>query len=592
MTDSYKKLMDTYFKKYQEIKKKNSLLSFLRLLTILALLFCVYKFFNSDTTIYIYPSLALLLQFLFLLKVHEKLAWKKNILEKLVEINEDEIKFLENNRMPWNKGDEYMDKSHSYSYDLDIFGEGSLYQSLNRTSTYIGSHKLAEILLNLPTAHEILQYQEAIKEIVNKIDWRQGISALTKIISYDKENYIRLVQWSGTQKQISRPVIKWFSYTLPALLCLGGMLYYFFPSNELAILLVAVPIINLLVVFFNLKKIKNEMVRGSRVLEILKSYSLAIKKIEDEKFNSIKLSDLQSALTKSKTRASQLIKKLSVLLVKLDGINNGLAAILLNSTLLYHLHIYFSLIQWKNKYATHVKIWLDAVGEVEALNSMANYAYNNPSFTYPKLNNEYLFSCKDLGHPLIRERNRITNDVQISRDSLIILTGSNMSGKSTFLRTLGVNLVLAGVGAPICSSDATIHPLKVLTSMRQIDSLTSGESYFFAEVKRLNKIMDMSDHETCFVLLDEILKGTNSDDKHSGTLGVIKKLLSKKAIGIIATHDLEVCNIAYDFPEQLSNYCFEVEIIANELVFDYKLRQGICKNKSATFLMKKMSIIS
>ena len=166
-----------------------------------------------------------------------------------------------------------------------------------------------------------------------------------------------------------------------------------------------------------------------------------------------------------------------------------------------------------------------------------------------------------------------------------------MSGKSTFLRSLGINMVLAGTGSPICASKANIHPLNVLVSMRLSDSLSDNESYFFAEVKRLKEIMDKADKTISFVLLDEILRGTNSDDKRTGTVEVIKKIIGKKVVGAIATHDLKVCDTTQEYPETLTNKCFEVEIINNELVFDYKLRDGVCKNKSATFLMKKMQVI-
>lgn len=173
----------------------------------------------------------------------------------------------------------------------------------------------------------------------------------------------------------------------------------------------------------------------------------------------------------------------------------------------------------------------------------------------------------------------------------MILTGSNMSGKSTFLRSLGVNMVLGGIGSVVCASEATILPLPVLVSMRLSDSLSDSESYFFAEIKRLKQIMDVLEEKPAFVLLDEILRGTNSDDKRNGTIEVVKKIIAQKAIGAIATHDIEVCLTTNLHPEILTNRCFEVEIRDNELYFDYKLRSGICKNKSATFLMQKMGVI-
>ena len=225
------------------------------------------------------------------------------------------------------------------------------------------------------------------------------------------------------------------------------------------------------------------------------------------------------------------------------------------------------------------------------LNSLANMSYNNPEFVYPTLNTNFEIDFTNLSHPLLNGKIRIGNDVRFHPESFMILTGSNMSGKSTFLRSLGINMVLSGMGAPVCASQANVHPLPVLVSMRLSDSLSDSESYFFAEIKRLKQIMDELESRPAFVLLDEILRGTNSDDKRNGTIEVVKKVIGKNAIGAIATHDIEVCLTTNEYPNVLINKCFEVEIVNNELHFDYKLRDGICKNRSATFLMKKMGVI-
>jgi len=254
-------------------------------------------------------------------------------------------------------------------------------------------------------------------------------------------------------------------------------------------------------------------------------------------------------------------------------------------------HALHNLKIWKQEQAKDISVWMEVLGEFEALNSLANYAFNNPKFVFPTLNKDEGIAFKDLGHPLISSAKRINNNISFKDQSFIILTGSNMSGKSTFLRSLGVNMVLGQAGAPICASEAQIQPMPILVSMRVSDNLGEGESFFFAEVKRLKKIMKAADQQTCFVLLDEILRGTNSDDKRTGTVEVIKKIITKNAIGAIATHDLKICETTEEHPNQLSNQCFEVEIENNELVFDYKLREGVCKNKSATFLMKKMDVI-
>jgi DNA mismatch repair ATPase MutS len=282
---------------------------------------------------------------------------------------------------------------------------------------------------------------------------------------------------------------------------------------------------------------------------------------------------------------------LSELFSRMDTINNLMTATVLNGTFLFNLHVLKALLKWKNNYSTELEKWITIIGEFEALNSLANLAYNNPDFVFPEINSEYKIGFSDLSHPLLNPATRVGNDTHFYPQSYMILTGSNMSGKSTFLRSLGINMVLGGIGSVVCASKANMHPLPVLVSMRLSDSLADSESYFFAEIKRLKQIMDALEERPAFVLLDEILRGTNSDDKRNGTIEVVKKIIAKNAIGAIATHDIEVCLTTNEYPDILTNQCFEVEIQNNDLHFDYKLRNGICKNRSATFLMQKMGVI-
>ena len=268
------------------------------------------------------------------------------------------------------------------------------------------------------------------------------------------------------------------------------------------------------------------------------------------------------------------MNELAELFSRMDSIANLVSTMLFNGLFLFHIHTLRYLQQWRVKKAKNIPLWLDVIGEMETLSSLANLSYNNPEFAFPVLNNNYVVEFTDLAHPLLHKATRIGNTV-VFDPKFMILTGSNMSGKSTFLRSLGVNMVLAGIGSAVCATAANIHPLPVLVSMRLSDSLSDSESYFFAEIKRLKLIMDKLEEQVSFVLLDEILRGTNSDDKRSGTIGVVQKMMAKKAIGAIATHDIEVCETTYHYPEQLTNQCFEVQIVDNELFFDYTLREGI-----------------
>ncbi|MCD8540764.1 MAG: hypothetical protein LRY55_14070 [Leadbetterella sp.] len=325
---------------------------------------------------------------------------------------------------------------------------------------------------------------------------------------------------------------------------------------------------NLALAGTQLARIKKEVVDSKNVAEIIRHYGRILAGIEKEPFRSERLIQLQERLGSKGVHASEEMENLSKLFLKMQGINFELGALALNGTMAYHIHVLRSLLQWKQTHAEELYRWLEVIGETDALNSYANFTYNNPGYAWPALTSRLELDFAEMGHPLIAEQARVNNSVRLTTENFMILTGSNMSGKSTFLRALGVNMVLAGAGAPVCAGNARVHLLPVLVSMRQSDSLSSGESYFFAEVKRLKAIMDQLSGQPCLVLLDEILRGTNSDDKQSGTIGVIKKMISCPVVGGIATHDLTVCQLAAEYPDRLENKNFEVEIINDELAFD------------------------
>jgi DNA mismatch repair ATPase MutS len=283
---------------------------------------------------------------------------------------------------------------------------------------------------------------------------------------------------------------------------------------------------------------------------------------------------------------------LARILNQFDTILNPFAAIIMNGLFQYHLHALFGLEKWKINYGHKVMLWFTTIGAFEALASIANFAYNHPDFTMPIVSNNVELDLKNVGHPLIDFNKRINNDIVFRDTKFVVLTGSNMSGKSTFLRTLGVNLIIAKLGSPVCADRFVFHPFNLFVSMRVNDSLQNDESFFFAELKRLQKIMaELDKPQPTFIILDEILRGTNSNDKRAGTQGLIKNLIAKNAVGIIATHDLVISDMKKDYPDYLANHCFEAQIINDELRFDYTLREGVCQQMSAAFLMKKMGII-
>ncbi len=566
-------------------------MAIIRLFLAIIILINIWQFIKTQENTYLLYAFTLLVGFIVLLQRHQKIKYKRNVQQKLVEINDNEISYLNHETIPFKDGKEYIDTHHLYTYDLDIFGPKSLFHHLNRTATPIGEKILAQ-KLSVPILNdEIPQHQLAIQELAKKIEFRQLFFAQAKLAKLDQDGFQKLVTWSKTQVENPALFLKIIRVLLPTLFFTMLGLAYFTNNILFTYLANTCFLLNLSVFAFYLNKIKKELIASEKIHESIMQYALIFELIDKEEMQTSYLVDLKEQLIFEGKPVHAHFKKLSQLFNNLGSMQNPVGAVFFNGALLYHLGVYCNLLNWKKNYAPFFEKYLNTLGELEALNCLANFSFNNKEFVFPTINNQYHIEMKNCGHPLINDSKRICNDVYFGAGNFMILTGSNMSGKSTFLRTLGINMVLGNAGAPICASKAQIHPLPVIVSMRMSDSLTDSESYFFAEVKRLKQMMDELDHQKCFVLLDEILKGTNSDDKRLGTVKVVEKMVGKNAIGAIATHDLEVCNITSTYPENLSNHCFEVEIINNELVFDYKLRSGICKNKSATFLMHKMEII-
>lgn len=587
----YNERKSDYLQELKKLTTRYNIISVSRLLMAVAFLVLGYCALKADNPAVLLCCMAFCaVEFILLMNRHVLVRNKRLRAEAMVRINQDEMDYLEGIKIPFEDGVTFANHSHPYSHDLDIFGPRSLFQSLNRTKTYKGNEKLAVLLKDILPNDSIMHNQMAVKELALKPEFRQEIMALGMVKKDSEAVYNRLMLWINGNSASFSSAAKGIMYIAPGLFLAFCLVYALTGKSMYGDVAAGVFSFNLLFALVYLKAIKSEVRDISDIDEIIHHYGLIIEAIEKETFESEKLKALQHNFSEANKKASKEIKRLAILFSRLDSINNVFGAILFNGALLFHLHSLKALWQWKKQHAADIVTWLDVIAEFEALGSFGNLCFNNPDFVFPELNTDYRIEFENLAHPLIRKENKVGNSVTFD-SGFMILTGSNMSGKSTFLRSLGINMVLAGAGGPVCASKANIHPLPVLVSMRLSDSLTDNESYFFAEVKRLKYIMDELKDKRAFVLLDEILKGTNSDDKHSGTIGVIKKMLNLRAVGAIATHDIEVCALAEQYPDKLVNRCFEAQIINNELYFDYQLRDGICKNKSATFLMEKMGVI-
>ena len=592
--ENYERLKKHYQNLHAEASKTGNIIATLRLFSIILLIYSSYHFYKTEQPAWLFGAGILLFAlFLWLVSLHLKYKEKAQLYTSLSIINANEMAYLTGNLTPFKAGEAYIEPHHPYSYDLDIFGKSSIFQHINRTTTAIGEAQLAAWLKNTEGVN-IKAQQQAVRELGLKLDWRQNYLAAGQLHIDEDLDISKFKEWLYAPLNYQNAkILRGVSYILPAI-TIGILIANFVSDDPIFFTIFKVLFfLNLGIVAFQQKHIKEEHRLLNNTSGILKKYSKLLQLIENESFSSDLLRGIIARNASENNKiGSQSINQLSKILNQFDTILNPFAAILMNGLFQYHLHALFTLEKWKTQNKEVVFNWFETIGTFEALSSIANFAYNNPDFIFPTITTEAKLVLKQVGHPLIQREKRICNDVSFDKTKFIVLTGSNMSGKSTFLRTLGVNLILAKIGSPVCAEQFDCYPFDVCVSMRIDDSLQNSESLFFAELKRLKAIIETLDkpHKT-FIILDEILRGTNSNDKRAGTQGLIHRLIAKDAVGIIATHDLVIGDMKTQYPDYLSNQCFEATITNDILHFDYKLREGVCQQMSAAFLMRQMEII-
>lgn len=591
-TTVYKERAERFSQTGNRFQQKLGWLSFFRLLLFVLFIYLLYRSTQTGAGGTIATAIAAFAAFIAVVKWYERLQQKLRYYRALAKYNTDELLFLDTNRSAYPDGKEYEDPHHPYSYDLDLFGTGGLYAYLNRCSTAFGRKELAGLLLSPDTA-TIKERQLAVTELSALNDFRQQLYAKGSLQEAREKDLNQLLDWIHTKgTTFSKPL--YFFLMLFPLVTVGSLLYYFFvsDSNEVFRIIYSLIIVNLIIAFAFSKKIAAQLSVSSSVNKILIAYKDQLQLIEEQSFQTPLLQNLQQQLKKGPQQASAQLHRLARLFEYLESVINLLVSILLNGLFLFHIHILYRLSRWKKHYAATIPGWLEVIGKLEALSSLGNFHFNNPENCFPEISMTPDLQATELGHPLIRKEKRICNDVSFSQQQFIILTGSNMSGKSTFLRTVGMNLVLARSGSAVTALSFDFYPFDVFVSMRITDSLQESESFFYAELKRLQTIVQhLEQHNNTFVILDEILRGTNSNDKRNGTIGLIRKLAGFNTFGIIATHDVMVADLIREYPGYIANKAFESEIINDELLFDYKLKNGVCTKLSASYLMKKLGVI-
>lgn len=575
-----------------QLKKRHSLYGWLRLGIILltgGLAFYLFTFSLVAGWLAIIAGITI-----FLVLVSRDTDISKEILttRHLLELNEEELRIGAGDYGHRYDGSAFTPGEHDYAGDLDILGKASLYQYINRCHSEQGRQRLAHnFLYGLPLA-EVLERQAAVTELAPLYQWRQRLEAMcrqtpvTFRTGKDVERWLSLDEehFSGTAWNYIIPI-----YTAISLASAVAAIMGLIPSAVFGVLFLGYFV-------FSGSLSKRAMQSYGYLNGIVKEMETmrqVIQWIEQKEFASPLLTRLQASVKAGNTQAHVQIRELKEILNRFDLRGNALVFIFINSFLLWDARQMRALNQWRRRNRQQVGQWFSLVAEMEVLHSLATLRLNQPAWVWPTFSAaHFMFVGKEIGHPLIPEGRRVTNSLAVSGTAKVsLITGSNMAGKSTFLRSLGVNVLLAQMGAPVCAQQLEVSPVRLMTSMRIADNLAENTSTFYAELKKLKTIIEaIRRQEKVWVLLDEVLRGTNSMDRHTGLKALIRQIINHDAVAVIATHDVEVAALADDHPGSIENYHFDVQVDGEELYFDYKLKEGVCTSLNASILMKKIGI--
>lgn len=562
-----------------------------RLLVIVLCLFIDYFFYRQNKIDGIIISTIFFIGvFICLVVYHNNIFEHKERLDLLVEINEKGLKRISGQFKEFkDNGLEYLEENHPFINDLDVFGHNSIFQYINSTVTKGGKEELVRILKRekLFNEFEIKERQFAIKELGDKAQWRQKLIVEGKMNNSPNIDLLNLLKWSK-EKESSSPLRLAIACTFIFVTIASIYLAFSKVIPESFILL------NFMVNFLVLKILSKGMIEEINLFDSIKNsirgYSRILELIEDESFNSRYLEGLKSKLKNSNLSCKDEMKKFSSILDWAGNSKYNAYYLIINILLFSDVFLMRSLEKWRKKNGKRLQKWLEVMHEIDALNSIANLSFENPEWAYPVILKENEIEGFNIGHPLLGKK-AVTNTFSLRSDKKVsLITGSNMSGKSTFLRTIGVNLLLSYIGAPVCAEKFSCGIMNIYTCMRTKDNLEESISSFYAEILRIKILIEASKRgEKIFFLLDEIFKGTNSKDRHTGAIILIKQLIKYGGVGLVSTHDLELCDLEEEY-KNIINYNFREFYENDKIRFDYILRKGKSETQNAIHLMKLAGI--
>ncbi|MSV28410.1 MAG: mismatch repair protein [Bryobacterales bacterium] len=520
---------------------------------------------------------------------HESVIRKQRSARRAEHVYENGIARLEDR---WEglgeAGERFRDPAHPYSEDLDLFGKGGLFDLLSAARTVVGENTLAKWLLAPSPVTEIRERHGAVEDLRPRLDFREDLAVLAEDLRTGGGGG-SLVNWAEEPGAIAIRGARVTAVLLSCVVLAAAIAWAV--SGHRAPFSVALTFVAGFGLWLR-----------ARVLHVLHSAEQAagglsmlasvLKRIEPERFTAPSLAALRNALDTGGLPPSKQIARLNRLVELIDSRDN-VALRIIGPPLLYGTHLAFAVEAWRARAGVHVRQWLDAVGEIEALSSLAAYSYEHPDDAFPEFaDGPALFDGENLGHPLLPAARTVRNSVQLHEGlKLLLVSGSNMSGKSTLLRTVGINTALAMAGAPVRAARLRLSPLAVGASIRITDSLQGGASRFYAEITRLRRILDIARGPVPLLfLLDELLNGTNSHDRRIGAEGIVRGFLEHGALGLVTTHDLALTEIATSMGKAAANVHFEDHLEEGVITFDYKLHDGVVQKSNALEMMRAIGL--
>lgn len=592
---TYRQLFSQISSVVEKLQKRSARLSNLRLVSFLggfgAFIYILYVRRASPVPLTV--AVFSFLMFVRFLLEHAKVARRIRLLGRLRDVNRTGIDRMEGKWHEFaDRGEDLQSSDHLYAYDLDIFGKGSLYQHICCAHTYRGREALAGLLSeNEPDPEKIQSRQEAVKELAGKLEWRQMLEARAVLEKGYQEDPQKLIAWMESDKDSGFLKKRWVLSLAPfAALISSYLLYSFFSAPFLAFLFIP---LNLTLYFTLNRRICDNLDNFDKYERSVGLYAVLLKMIEREEFDSALLQKVKKELSgRTRTAPSKAVSRFNSRLSLSQIRHNKEVGFLLNLLFLWDLQCLFSLLSWRSKFGSSFETWIATIADMEAFSSLSVMHFENPQWSFPQISTEQDgFSALQMGHPLIHKEKRVVNDISIpSRKTVTIITGSNMSGKTTFLRTVGVNLVLAYAGAPVCAQDLSSAPIRLYSTMRINDNLQEGISTFYFELLKIKKILERAGDHPSLVLIDEIFRGTNSRDRHTAAVIVLKQLLKKNALTVISTHDYELTSLAQQDEKTYRNYHFRDDYSEEGISFSYKLHPGASRQSNALALVKLAGI--